>query len=320
MTWDVDDTVVAALIREAVLAPSVHNSQPWRFRVTPDAIDVFLDPERVLPASDPTGRAARVSCGAAVYNLRLSLAVRGTPPDVAIQPVFGEPQLLARLTPGRARPPTPVERRLHTAIAGRHSNREPFADKPVPVAVRSELIQAAGAENGWLDLLLGSAAVDATAALIRTADALLNQNPAYQDELRAWARTDPTVSDGVPAAAGGSAPHPDELLARRDFGGPERPTIRAYEREPLIAAIGMQGETAADEVRAGMCLQRVLLTATDLGLASSMFSQPIDVPSIREQLRLALGRPYAPQMLLRFGYAVHLATSGRRPAEDVTVS
>jgi nitroreductase len=319
MTWNLDSEAAAALVGEAVLAPSVHNSQPWRFRITPATIDVLLDPDRVLPVSDPTGRAARVSCGAALYNLRLALAVRGNPAEVTIRPAFAEPHLLARLTPARARPPKPLEQRLHAAIPRRHSNREPFADEPVPVAVRAELIEAAHAENGWLDLILGSTAIDATAALIRTADTLLNQNPAYQEELRAWARTDPTALDGVHAAAGGPAPGPGELLARRDFGGPERPTIRDYEREPLVAALGVHGERAADEIRAGMCLQRVLLTATDHGLASSMFSQPIDVPTVREQLRLALGRPYPPQLLLRFGYAVHLATSARRPAEDTIV-
>jgi hypothetical protein len=81
--------------------------------------------------------------------------------------------------------------------------------------------------------------------------------------------------------------------------------------------LGTPGERAADEIRAGVCLQRVLLTATDLGLAASMFSQPIDVPAVREELRLALGRPHAPMMLLRFGYAIRLATSGRRPVHDV---
>jgi nitroreductase len=320
MTWNLDDMDTAALVDEAVLAPSVHNSQPWRFRTSPHAIDLLLDADRVLTASDPTGRSARVSCGAAAYNLRLALATRGTPAKVAIQPVPGEPHLLARFTPERHRPATPLERRLHAAIPRRHSNRQPFAETPVPTAVRAELTRAATAEGGWLDLLLGAAAVDATAALVRTADNLLNQDQDYLAELRAWARSDPGAPDGVPAAAGGPAPHPDELLARRDFGGPERPAIRDYEREPLIAVLSVFGETPPDEVRAGMCLQRVLLTATDLGLASSMFSQPIDVPSTREQLRLALGRPYAPQALLRFGYAVHLATSARRPAREVIVS
>jgi len=316
-TWDLSDADVTAVVESAVRAPSVHNSQPWRFRFDPSFIDVFLDEGRLLPAGDPSGRAARLSCGAAAYTLGLALAVRGTPAEILVRPVPGDPALLARLIAAPPRPATPLERRLHAAVPRRHSNRRPFADQPVPIAARSELIAAAAAEGGWLDLVIGSTAIDATAALVRVADATLNQNPAYRAELRAWTRSDPASPDGVSAAAGGPAPQPDELLARRDFGGEHRPDLRDYEREPLIGALGVPGERPVDEVRAGMCLQRVLLTATDLGLATSMFSQPVDVPSVREQLRLALGRPHAPQMVLRFGYAVRQAASARRDTTDV---
>jgi nitroreductase len=317
MMWDLDGPQFTELVELAIRAPSVHNTQPWRFRYDPRGIDVLVDEDRLLPASDPSGRAAHLSCGAAAYTCQLALAMRGTPAEILVRPTPAEPPLLARLIPARPRPPTPLERRLHVAVPRRHSNRHPFADEPVPVAARSELISAATAEGGWLDLIIGSTAIDATAALVRTADTLLNQNPAYRRELRAWTRSDPNAPDGVPAGAGGPAPRPDELLARRDFGGSERPGLRDYEREPLIAALGVAGERPADEVRAGLCLQRVLLTATDLGLATSMFSQPIDVPAVREELRLALGRRYAPMMLLRFGYPVRLATSARRPVHEV---
>jgi nitroreductase len=324
MSW-LDRAAFEAAVGAAVLAPSMHNSQPWRFRLGPDHVDVLVDAGRRLPVSDATGWASRVGCGAALFNLRLALAAGGAPAVVRVQPDPDDPELLARLTPDRPRPVLPVEGRLYRAIGRRHSNRAPFADKPVPVAARSELIAAARAENGSLNLLIGPVAVEVAAEMVRVADQALRHDDAYQAELAAWTRRDRvagklTADDGVPTVAGGPAPQPHELLARRDFGGPELTGHRDFEREPLLAVVGTAGDWPADQVQAGQVLQRVLLTAADLGLAASMFSQPIEVPGIRAQLRKALTRQAVPQMLLRFGYATSTPHSPRRPVSEVLVN
>ncbi len=310
----------AAVLDAATRAPSMHNSQPWQFRLHREHLDLLVDPDRQLPFADASGWAARLGCGAALFNLRLALAARGVPATVALLPDRGEPHLVARLTPAPPRRPLPAELRLYRAIPRRHSNRAPFLDTPVPVDVRAELIAAARAEHAWLDLLLGPVAVEATAGLVHTADGLLRLDGAYQSELSAWTRPDGSAIDGVSVAAGGPAPRPDDLLRRRDFGGPELPRHRDFERDPLLAIIGGAGDWPTDQLQVGQALQRVLLTATDLGLAASMFSQPIEVPAVREQLRLALGRHAPPQMLLRFGYAVAAPASPRRPVADVVAS
>jgi nitroreductase len=320
MTW-LDRAGFEAAVGAAVLAPSMYNSQPWRFRLGRDYVDVLVDAGRRLPVSDATGWASRVGCGAALFNLRLALAVGGTPAVVRVQPDPDDPELLARLSPDLPRPVLPVEGRLYRAVWRRRSNRAPFLDKPVPVAARSELIAAARAEDGWLRLLIGPAAVEVAAELVRVADQALRHDDGYQAELAAWTRRDrATAADGVPTVAGGPAPQPHELLARRDFGGPELAGDRDYEREPLLAVIATTGDWPADQVQAGQVLQRVLLTATDLGLAASMFSQPIEVPGIRAQLGWALTGQDTPQMLLRFGYAISTPHSPRRPVSDVLVN
>ncbi len=330
MSW-LNQAEFAEAVEVAVRAPSMHNSQPWRFRLGPAHLDVLVDPGRRLPVADLSGWASRIGCGAALFNLRLALAVHGSPATVRLQPDPDVPELLARLTPGPPRRPTPDEVRLYRAITHRRSNRMPFLDKSVPIDTRTELKSAAHAENGWLDLLLGPTAVELTAEMVRAADRALRRDDGYQAELAAWTRRDSSATDGVPSAAGGPAPAPHELLARRDFGGREpaggtdsgghEPAGGTdFEREPLLAVLGTAGDWGADQVQAGQVLQRVLLTATDLGLAASMFSQPIEVPGIREQLRIALGRQAPPQMLLRFGYAISAPRSRRRPVSDVLVS
>lgn len=324
MTW-LEQTAFEAAVEAAVLAPSMHNSQPWRFRLGRDHVDVLVDAGRRLPVSDATGWASRVGCGAALFNLRLALAVEGMPAVVRVAPDPDDPELLARLTPDEPRPVLPVEGRLYRAIWRRHSNRGPFLDKPVPAAARSALIAAARAEHGSLSLLIGPVAVEVAAEMVRVADEVLRRDEAYQAELAAWTRRDRAAGqlaagDGVPTVAGGPAPQPHELLARRDFGGRELAGQRDYEREPLLAVVGTAGDWPADQVQAGQVLQRVLLTATDLGLAASMFSQPIEVPGIRAQLGRALTRQATPQMLLRFGYATSTPHSPRRPVSDVLLN
>jgi len=314
LTTELFTAVVAAAVR----APSLHNSQPWRFRSRDGCVEVLTDRDRALPVSDPSGWAARIACGAATFNTRLALANLLGPADVRLRPDPDEPQLMARLCPGpRRRPPTPVEVALYAAVPRRRSNRRPFADVPVPPEVRTRLVDAARTEGAWLELLVGPGPLAAVAELTRAAERVLGRNPEYQGELAAWTRADPDSTDGVPLHVGGPSPQPHDLLAMRDFGGPDRAPGRDFEAEPLLAVLGTAGNSPVDQLVAGQALQRVLLTITDSGLSASMLSQPIEVASAREQLRLGLGRYGTPQMVLRVGYGQPGTVTPRRPVSEV---
>ncbi|HEY0699803.1 MAG TPA: nitroreductase [Micromonospora sp.] len=305
-----------AAVAAAVRAPSLHNSQPWRFRLRDGGIEVLVDRDRQLPATDPPGWAARLAGGAALFNLRLALAVAGAPATVRLRPYPARPDVLARLVPDRPRPPTPVERELYAAIPHRHSNRAPFWPDPVPADARWRLAEAARAEDAWLELVIGVGAVAAVGEIARSAHRVLDRDPRYRAELADWMRTEP-AADGVPVAAAGPVGEPHDVLPQRAFGGRRRAPGRDFEPEPLVAVLGSTGDTPGDQVVAGQALQRVLLTATDSGLAVSRLSQPIAGPSAREQLRLALGRYGAPQMVLRVGYGQPGWPTPRRAPEEV---
>jgi hypothetical protein len=306
-----------AAVELAIRAPSLHNSQPWRFRQAGDTVDVYADPARQLPVTDPTGRGMRLACGAALLNLRLAFAVQGRQSTVALLPDHAQSDLLARITLGQHRPASPDEAALAAAIPKRHSQRAPFVDATVPPTHRAALTAAAERESAVLALVTDRSAVADVADLVRSAGTTLANLPGYLDELRAWTRPDGPAEDGVPRRAGGPAPAPHELLTRRDFGGAPAPEHRRYESEPLLGVLCSLGDSPRDQLMAGQALQRVLLTATRVGLVASMLSQAIEVPEARDRLSVRIGHMTVPQMVLRIGFGTPGGTTPRRTADDV---
>jgi nitroreductase len=304
-------------ISSAVLAPSVHNTQPWLFRLADGGVEVFADWRRQLTVSDPTGRALRMSCGAAVLNLRVALASMGFVIRTVVGPDREGP--VATVVVSGRRPPTPADIAQYDAIARRHSNRFPFLDTRVAASERTALARAAEQEGAWFSPVLGPVALDLVVAMVRLADRALTADGDYLTELAAWSRADPESLDGVPSTAGGPAPEPHDLLIGRDFGGPSRAPGRDFELDPFVAVLGAYVDSGHDDINAGQALQRVLLTATQLGLSVSLASQPIDVPAIREELRLGLRRGGPPQMLLRIGRGLQVPPTGRRPIDEVVI-
>lgn len=310
---------ITAALEAAVRAPSLHNSQPWRFCTRDGGIEVRVDPRRRLPVADPSGWAARLAIGAAIFNLRLAVAIQGWESQVRLLPDRSAPDLLGVVTPGARRPATPVEQRLAAAIPRWRSNRSPFCPDPVPAPARARLLAAARAESAWLDLLIGPGPVDAVAAVAQAADQVLMRRADYRAELAAWNR-DTTTADGIPASTGWPSPGSQDLLPQRPYARRLRRHGEGLEPQPLVGVLGTTGDMPGDQLVAGQALQRVLLTATDDGLAVSLISQPIEVASAREQLRLALSRYGAPQMVLRIGFGTPGVVTPRRPVADVTES
>src|SRR5690349_15468084 len=262
-TYDSADLHRAAAA--GIRAPSMHNSQPWLFRLRDDAVEIMANPARQLAVADRNGWAIRLACGAATYNARLALAVRGRPAAAHLRPDPHDPFLIARLTPAPHRPPTYAEQELYAAIGRRRSHRAPFWPDPVPADIRVRLIEAARSESAWLDLLVGMTALTGFAEIAASADRVLRRDDSYQGELAGWIQVD-GAPEGVPASAGAPLPEPQALLPQRIFGDRRRAPGRDYEPEPLVGVLGVPGDRPIDQITAGQALQKVLLTATGAGL------------------------------------------------------
>ncbi|SEM27552.1 Acg family FMN-binding oxidoreductase [Nonomuraea pusilla] len=307
------DLGVRRLLTAAGQAPSVLNTQPWRFEVVHrEFVELLADPDRRLRVSDPRGRSLHVSCGAALFNLRLAVSTSGRRPVVWLLPdPEEEPELLAAVRAGDRRPATAEQRELYELLPVRRTNRLPFTGDRVPAAVWDELRTAASREGATL-VRLDRRGVAETLDYAAIAEEELAHDHDYQAELRAWTMPGARF-DGMPDHVQGPRPLRDPAPVR-DFG--RHAYAARFEERPQLAVLTTPGDRPLDWLRAGQALQRVLLLATLRGLSASFLNQPLDLRDMRAR-RDPHHRRGHPQMIIRLGYGAPVGRSPRRPATEL---
>ncbi|GAA0933052.1 Acg family FMN-binding oxidoreductase [Streptomyces thermoalcalitolerans] len=322
-TRQLDSRTVTALVAEATAAPSMHNAQPWRFRLLPDEdlLLLYADLRRAMHRTDPGHRALHIGCGAALFNLRVAAVHAGFTPEAGLLPDPADPLLLAAVH--LVEPATNDDdlRRLHPAVSKRHTSRHPFSEREIPEDVRAALRAAAAREGAEL-LFPGRWHTETVLELVRDAEGRETLDPVSREDLIRWVRLGPeadVATDGVPEYAFG--PHRrDGRAPQRDFAG-RRPVAgrdaEDFEHDPQLALLSTRGDTPADWLRAGQALERVLLEATSAGLATSLTSHPLESPDLRLLARDPVSGSGHVQMVLRLGYGPGGIASPRRPVREV---
>jgi nitroreductase len=315
------------LIELAARAPSVHNTQPWRFQVSEHAIELYRDTSRQL-LEDPAGREMLISCGAALYGLRLGIRSLGYRPLVEPFPEAGQRRLLARVRLGAAAAMTPDERRMLQAVPHRHTHRGPFEPGPLPEGLLARLQDDVTSEGATLVVIEAGPGYQKLTSILAAWSRVQDRYPASRVGLQSraeaerWTReAGSQARDGVPAhafpAAAGREPG---RLPQRDFdlgrgwgllpsGGPPA---------PVTAILVTPGDGEEDWLRAGQGLQRLLLRAASQWVFASLQTQPLQVTSVRAQIRSGMVLPGSPQLLVQLGVARATHPTGRRPATELT--
>ena len=306
----------------ASLAPSVHNTQPWRFVAEGHTLEVRADPERQLDYLDDNARQLHISCGGVVEFARLAVRALGYDCVVRLLPRPDDKTLIATLTLGGRSAARPGEKRMYDAAPRRYTDRGPYDDKPVPHEVLLRMADAAADVGCWVRVLNRPGDRLLATILLDRAEQIEADDPHYRKEIAEW-RREAITDDGIPDAAVSSWPS-DRVsdVPLRDFDGNgehprpggvyERPAV---ERDTLVL-VGSDTDDRFSWLRTGRALAAVLLTATDAGVVAQPLGPVTDVAATRAQLQRGLGLLGHPQLLLRMGYGHGRPATGRRSVDE----
>jgi hypothetical protein len=323
------EEIAGYVVAKAVWAPSVHNTQPWRF--TADGgqrISLHADAGRRLAVADPDGREMMISCGAALFNLRLALRSLGYVPETRVLPDPGQPTLVARVSWRQRAAADEFERRLARQVLTRRTHRGAFDPEPLPPDLLAALRAGAAREGAALRIMADDGRRAALAAAVQTAERHLRLAGERVRELSRWtpppesARRDGVPATSYPARAEHTTPDfPGRDFARgHDWGVPPLSSATAHRAAGVAGLLTTAADRPVDWVNAGQALQRILLTASACGAAVALHSQPLELPWLREFLKSQLSDGAYPHLVLRIGLVTQVAVSVRRDPGDVLFS
>jgi hypothetical protein len=316
--------VLHRLVEAAVWAPSAHNTQPWWFDTHGETVTLHADTDRRLNVVDPHGREMLISCGAALFTLRLTVRRLGHRPEVRIVSDPDRPGLIADVSLGPPLPVSDEEGRMYEQIERRRTHRGGFRACALPVGLLQALRADACAEHVSLRIVADPRVRGALAALSEAAEQVRRMDPAYVAEVARRApppgseRLDGVHEEAYPRDPDDTEPH----FAERDLarghgwgmtGGEPR------EATGVVALLTTAEDGRIDWLRAGQALQRVLLRAAEDDVSAAFHTQVLQVPELRDFIRTHFCDGTYPQMIMRLGAADDEFASVRRPAADVVV-
>ncbi|CAN5852469.1 nitroreductase family protein [soil metagenome] len=305
----------------AARAPSVHNIQPWQWRVGTTTLHLYADPSRKLVHTDPDGRDTMISCGAALHHCVVALAALGWAAKIHRFPNPDDPLHLAAIEL-HPHPAAEVDVALAAAIPRRRTDRRYFSSWPL--AHSDIALMGVRAARMGIVMRRVEPSTDLRAALAQAVWEHVN-DPEYLDELTVWTGRYASTA-GVPAR---SAPEsdPNSAVPARLFAGTtltQPSDASPADDRGVLLALGTAEDDALARLRAGEATSLVLLTATAQGLASCPVTEPLEIPETRAAIRAdAFDDDNYPQMLLRVGWAPinadPLPATPRRPVEEIAV-
>ncbi|WP_068186055.1 NAD(P)H nitroreductase [Mycobacterium sp. UM_CSW] len=315
------------VIRDAVMlasrAPSLHNSQPWRWVVEGARLQLWADSRRLMSATDRTGRELTLSCGAVLDHLRVAMAAAGWDSATERLPDPSEPNHLATVEFRPADGVTEAQQLRADAIRHRRTDRLPFAAPAGWAVVEAQLRLAVHPHDVLLDVVPEDARPTLAEASALT-EQLRRHDAAYLSELRWW--TSPFESDAthVPESSLVSSTEAAQVDVARTFppaGGGHRGDAVDRDHSKIVVLSTQHGDARLDVLRCGEALSAVLLECTMAGLATCTLTHMTEMSMSRNIITQITGTAGQPQLLIRVGRPApngyHVEPTARRLVTEV---
>lgn len=302
------------LLRYAILAPSSHNSQPWRFSVSDRHVDVFMDKDRWLTVADADRRELRLSIGCALENLLIAAEHFGLKHDVAYFPEPGDDDLAATVrfdsdgSPSSVRPPV-----LFEMIAARRTSHMQHDGRSISEDVQKRLRECCVEEGIYLYLTSAVATKRRIDELIMRADLIQFADPAFRRELAYW------IGEGVFGTSRLMSKLLKMAVARVNLGRSQsRRDSALVMSSPVFGIFGSSGDDRTTQIRMGQVFERMCLLAASMDLWTQPMSQIVELPELRDEVaQIIPERNIMPEHPFRLGYAAPPLPTPRRPLEQV---
>ncbi|MDA2891145.1 NAD(P)H nitroreductase [Mycolicibacterium sp. BiH015] len=314
------ETIMDAL-EVACRAPSLHNSQPWRWVATDRGVDLFADPRRMIRAADSSGREALISCGAVLDHFRVAMAAAGWDTVVRRLPDPADPLHIAGVDLTAAPQPTAQQRARADAILLRRTDRLPMSAPQDWHRLAAALGGTARRATVRADALADDAR-ESLAEACHLAEAIRMYDSHYHSELFWWT-ADFVADDGIPRSALISAAESDRVNVGRSFpvtAHPERHDDVDDDRAGILV-LSTEDDSRESVLRCGEALSAVLLDATMAGMATCTVTHVTEVPDGRDIVASLVGITAIPQAIVRVGVAPALAAppppTPRRPIREI---
>jgi hypothetical protein len=312
------------LLRYAILAPSGPNTQPWKFSIKDNEISLIADLIRSLPAVDSDNRTLYISHGCALANILVAAEHFGFDYDVKYLPdgISGDRTAAINLSKLATKSQFP---NLFQEITKRHTNRMKYEDKAIDEDKIKELKDCVDRDGFKLEIMTSLEDKNAMSDILAKAHKIQLGNKAFRKELASWVRPNTSdAKDGLPGYSFGYSDF-ESFFGSFIFGTFDMSSSRArietsyMKASPAVGVLSTENDDELTWIKTGVLFEILFLTATKLDIRFDLFSQPVAIPELRQEMSQILKTKY-PQLLIRMGYAKPSKHTPRRPVDEVLTS
>ncbi|MDY6796420.1 MAG: nitroreductase [Actinomycetota bacterium] len=314
--WSIDESLSSSLtsfedmakflVSYAILAPSGHNTQPWRFAIKSNSVEVYADYSRRLPVADGDDRELTMSIGAAITNLEVAAAHFGLKNEVRYHS-GNDKELMARVILQKGDADKGLLD-LFPAITGRRTNRLAFKDRELEAGDLEKLRRNSTFGQTSVQLVTDKGMKDRLAELIDEGDRVRMADRSFRKELGDWIRPAKSIADdglmtdsiGIPGFLSWAGPW---MMRTFNIGKSQGKKDADLAAKSAAIAVVLGSDSRDNLLDAGRLFERFTLTLTNMGMGYSFFNLPVEVPALRVKLKAFLDIGVLPQLLFRIGYA-----------------